>query len=83
MNLKRFWQFYKPLVEALHWEDFHKAVAILDDMATQEGPCKRWKQLVVRFVGEGGVLPEHLDAMMLLGENDTFLKDYVRIKQLK
>lgn len=77
MNLKRFWEYYKPVVDALNKKDFGKAIEILDKMVEQEGICDRWKQLVLRFVSAGGELPAHLDAMMLLGENDEWLKEYV------
>ena len=83
MNLKRFWQFYKPLVDNLNQENFEKCVEILDQMVQEEGICDRWKQLVLRFVSEGGVLPDHLDAMMLLGENDDWLKEYVERKKVR
>jgi hypothetical protein len=81
MHLKRFWQFYKPLVDTLNSGDMGQAIKILEDMVAQEGPCYRWKQLVVRFMGAGGLLPDHLDAMMILGENNGLLKEYVVLKR--
>lgn len=80
MDLKRFWVYAKPVFDALNANDFDKAIDVLDNMATQEGACDRWKQLVLRFVSAGGLLPDHLDAMMMLGETDEWLKEYVARK---
>lgn len=82
MQLKRFWQYYKPLVDSLNKKEFNKAVEILDNMVAQEGICDRWKQLVLRFTSAGGLLPDHLDAMMILGPTDDWLKEYVARKPL-
>lgn len=81
MQLKRFWQFYKPLIDALNAKDLNQATQVLDNMAKQEGPCDRWKQLVIRFVSAGGLLPDHLDAMMILGPTDDWLREYVARKR--
>jgi len=82
MQLKRFWQYYKPIVDAINKKDFNKAIQVLDDMVVEEGICHRWKQLVLRFVSAGGTLPDHLDAMMMLGPTDAWLKEYVARKPL-
>lgn len=81
MNLKRFWEYYKPVVDALNKKEFDEAIRVLDKMVSQEGICDRWKQLMLRFVSAGGEAPFHLDAMMLLGENDDWLREYVARKK--
>ena len=81
MNLRRFWEYYKPVVDALNQKDFDKAIIVLDKMVSQEGICDRWKQLMLRFVSAGGEVPFHLDAMMLLGDSDDWLKEYVARKK--
>lgn len=82
MQLRRFWQYYKPVVDALNKKEFNAAIKVLDMMVSQEGICDRWKQLVLRFVSAGGILPDHLDAMMMLGPTDAWLKEYVNRKPL-
>lgn len=83
MNLRKFWEYYKPVADALNKKNYEGAIKILNEMANKEGLCSRWKELMVRFVKMGGTAPDHLDTMMMLSENDDLLKEYVKYCQIR